>query len=139
MEISKTELQSLSMLRLEEAKLLFQNGKYSGAYYLAGYSIEFALKACIASNFRSGFIPDKSFVNELYTHNLDKLIGLAGLREELTKETKANSIFAGYWGVVKDWSEQVRYSISDVVTATALLSAISDPNNGVLRWLKKYY
>jgi HEPN domain len=139
MEISKADLELLSDLRVEEAILLLNNGKYSGAYYLAGYSVELAIKARIASNFRNGFIPDKTLVNKLHTHNLSELIKLAGLEEKLNTENKVNGEFAGNWGVVKDWNEQARYNIVDVVNAKALLIAITDQNNGILKWLKKHY
>ncbi|MEA2905782.1 MAG: hypothetical protein QOI12_3169 [Alphaproteobacteria bacterium] len=62
--------QRLAELRLHEAKLLGQGGHPSGAYYLAGYAIECALKARIAAQFREHEIPDKALVNRIYTHDL---------------------------------------------------------------------
>jgi hypothetical protein len=137
MEISKADLQALSQIRLEEAKLLLGNKEFSGAYYLAGYSIELALKACIAKNFRANVLPDRQFVNNIYQHDLLKLVDLAGLKEELG-DAKKNKTFGAYWAVVINWNEQARYHIWDVSSATALYTAISDPINGVLQWLKKH-
>lgn len=51
MQISKKDLKILSEVRLEEEQSLLANRYYSGAYYLAGYSVELALKACIAKLF----------------------------------------------------------------------------------------
>jgi hypothetical protein len=48
----------LAETRLREAKLLFQDREFSGAYYLAGYTVECALKAIIAGKFRADEIPD---------------------------------------------------------------------------------
>jgi hypothetical protein len=76
MEVSKGDLEALSDVRIREAKLLYQAQYYSGAYYLAGYAVELAIKACIAKHIRSGFIPDRSFVNRIYQHKPDDLIGL---------------------------------------------------------------
>lgn len=46
--MKRQDLRELALLRLKEAQVLFANGCWSGAYYLAGYAIECALKACIA-------------------------------------------------------------------------------------------
>ena len=58
--------------------MLLQAGRYSAAYYLAGYAIELGIKARIASVFQADMIPEKSFVNAVYSHKLDDLVGLAG-------------------------------------------------------------
>jgi HEPN domain-containing protein len=46
--MNRADLQQLAELRITEAKVLLDNGFYAGAYYLAGYAVECALKACIA-------------------------------------------------------------------------------------------
>ena len=46
--LSRKELQALSGIRLREARALARLGMNDGAYYLAGYAVECALKACIA-------------------------------------------------------------------------------------------
>ena len=38
--------------RLNDAKLLLKEGRYGGAFYLAGYSVELHFKAKICRNFR---------------------------------------------------------------------------------------
>jgi len=141
MEISKNDLISLSAIRLREAKLLLDGGEYSGAYYIAGYSVELALKACIAKNFRADALPDKTFVKDIYDkgHDLEKLIGLAGLKIELDKEVKINSLFKGNWGFVNNWKAEARYEFWDKINAITLYNAIADPIHGVLQWVKKYY
>lgn len=139
MEVSKSDLEALSDVRIREATLLYQAQHYSGAYYLAGYAIELAIKACIAKHIRSGFIPDRSFVNHIYQHKLDELIGLAGLKEALNDDIKRDPQLGGNWGIACDWSEESRYSAWDAVNAAALISAIGDPVHGVLQWLKKHY
>jgi HEPN domain-containing protein len=74
----RTTFQLLAEQRLAEAKLLLQNGFPSGAYYLAGYSIECALKARISRDFRADEIPDKKLIDRVYVHDLNKLLALAG-------------------------------------------------------------
>jgi HEPN domain-containing protein len=46
--MTQTDLQRLSRLRIRDAKILLKNGAHESAYYLAGYAVECALKACIA-------------------------------------------------------------------------------------------
>ena len=48
MKLKRRDLRELALLRLKEAQVLLANGCWSGAYYLAGYAVECALKACIA-------------------------------------------------------------------------------------------
>jgi hypothetical protein len=89
--------QELARFRLEEAKLLFQNKLPCGAYYLAGYAIECALKARIAAQFRENEIPDRALVNKVYTHDLSDCFAWPVLRPNWMPqdERTLNSIGAG--------------------------------------------
>ena len=44
-----------------------------------GYSIECALKACVAKLVKRHDFPEKGFANDAFTHDLEKLIRLTGL------------------------------------------------------------
>jgi len=55
----RRNLRKLAETRLKEAQILYDNRFWSGSYYLAGYSIECALKACIAKQTRKSQFPDK--------------------------------------------------------------------------------
>ena len=57
--MDRKDLQTLSRVRLKEATSLLNLGFYDGAYYLAGYAVECALKACIAKGTRRYEFPDK--------------------------------------------------------------------------------
>ena len=46
--MDRRDLQALSKARLIEAKALLKLGLTDGACYLAGYTVECAIKACIA-------------------------------------------------------------------------------------------
>ena len=52
MSISRSDFQWLAKTRIREAKALLDNGLFDGAYYLAGYAVECALKACIVKKIR---------------------------------------------------------------------------------------
>ena len=139
MEVTKRDLEALSRARLEEAFALQAAGKFSGAYYLAGYAVELALKACIAGSFRAAVLPDNRFVQRVYSHNLEELLGLAGLSEALKRDEAADPALAGSWGVVRDWNEQSRYQLWDSVSAAALIDAIKNDTTGVLPWLREHF
>lgn len=46
--MNRSDFQKLTELRLTEANALLGAKCYEGAYYLTGYAVECALKACIA-------------------------------------------------------------------------------------------
>ena len=77
--MDRKDLQELSKVRLREAQALLRTGVADGAYYLAGYAVECALKACIAKGTQKYEFPDKKRVDSSYSHNLDVLVKLAGL------------------------------------------------------------
>ncbi len=67
--VAKEDLQNLSRMRLEDAKILLEGERFSACYYLCGYAVEMALKAVIAKNFHQNVIPDKRFVNDIYIYS----------------------------------------------------------------------
>ncbi len=75
--MNRADLQKLSNIRIREAKILFSAGEYSGAYYLAGYAVECALKACIAKSVQRYDFPDKSLAQKSFVHDLGDLLRLA--------------------------------------------------------------
>src|SRR5262245_42999004 len=79
--VNRTNFRRLAEIRIVEARVLIDNRKYDGGYYLAGYAVECGLKACIAKLTKVYDFPPKS-VNEYYTHDLEKLVKTAGLTIE---------------------------------------------------------
>jgi HEPN domain-containing protein len=73
--MNSSDFQKLSTIRLQEAKVLLRNKQYAGSYYLAGYAIECALKACIAAKTKaSDFVPKPDIVRDYYKHKLGRLV-----------------------------------------------------------------
>jgi hypothetical protein len=103
--MNRAELQHLTRIRLREARTLLDNQRYEGAYYLLGYAVECAFKACIARKTRRYDFPDRKFVSDMYTHDLNKLLSLSGLEPEHRRETGRNPTFELNWTIVKDWSD----------------------------------
>lgn len=81
-------------MRLKEANALLAAGFPDGAYYLAGYAVECALKACIAKATQRYDFPDKDSANASYTHNLEKLITVAKLGEKRLERARADPLLA---------------------------------------------
>jgi HEPN domain-containing protein len=137
--IPRRQLQLLAEAKLRDSQILFKAGSHSNAYYLAGYSVELALKSCIARTFKRDVIPDKSFVSAVYTHSLSSLVGLAGLKVEIERESKNNPLFKENWNIVKQWTEESRYTTTEKAVAQYFIIAAADETNGILPWIKKHW
>lgn len=137
--ITKKDLQTLAETRLGDAQLLLQAGRYSAAYYLAGYAVELGIKARIARVFQADMIPEKSFVNAVYSHKLDELVGLAGIKRQLQDDMRSDPVLSAAWGIASKWNETSRYEMWDQFAAASMLQAVGDENHGVLQWLKKHW
>ena len=136
--MNRQDLQNLALTRLKEVEVLLNNHQYSGAYYLSGYVIECALKACIAKQTKKFEFPDKKTVMDSYTHDLEKLVKVAKLDTQL-KSLLNDTNFSLRWLEVRDWSEESRYQTHNRQKALDIYSAITDPNHGVLQWLQQHW
>jgi len=110
-----------------------------GAYYLAGYAVECALKACIAKAFVAESWPDKKFVLECHTHDILDLVRLAELEVDRAADIAVNPARKTNWNLTNDWSESSRYERHAQLKAQKLYDAITDPNSGVLPWIKAHW
>ncbi|MBI4201768.1 MAG: DNA-binding protein [Chloroflexi bacterium] len=138
--MDRRQLQQLAILRVQEDLALLDSGFYSGAYYLLGYAVECALKACIARNLKRHEFPERRLVSDFYTHDLERLLVAAGLKEDLERSLAVNQRLRANWFIIKAWSEQARYdSTISSGRATDLYDAITERSNGVLTWLKKWW
>ncbi len=127
------------MRRLEAAESLLKSRHWDSAYYLAGYAVECGLKACIARQFREYDFPDKKTVNDSYTHDLSKLVRIAGLEWARERTADASDDFKLNWATVKDWSEDSRYEQRSEAQATAILEAIRNAEFGVMQWITQHW
>jgi hypothetical protein len=61
--MNRRDLQTLADLRVTDGEKLVDAGRFSAAYYLLGYAVECALKACIAKQIRGNttFLISSSF------------------------------------------------------------------------------
>ena len=134
---TKAEFQVLAEERLVEAKALLDLEKWDGAYYLAGYAVELALKACIIKTLMAtDAFPDRDFSKNCYTHVIEALVKLAKRDEALKLAMDTDRNLLKNWTTVRDWSEQKRYHRIDKTEAEVLYAAIADDKHGVLPWIK---
>ncbi len=136
--MNRGDFQQLATLRLEEAKALLDAGHPAGAYYLAGYAIECALKACISKQTREhDFPPKPRVVNNIYSHDLKTLLQGADLGALLTRDAPQGSALDKNWAAVLLWLPESRYQIVPQQDAQDLYTAVADPAEGVLAWLQR--
>ena len=114
-----------------DAAVLLKAGRYAGAYYIAGYAIECALKACIAGRTKQDEFPPKEAA-KYYVHDLAKVLDIAGLGSAFAEESE-DPAFIANWAAAKDWTEETRYQSRGQRQAEEILAAISDPQHGVLQ------
>lgn len=139
--MNRTHLQNLAKTRLADARALLGRKRWSGAYYLTGYIVECALKACILKHVgNSGVIfSDPAYLKRLgdcWTHDLVKLVGLAGLDADFGAARAGDQSLEVFWGVTKDWKETSRYEERTQAEAQALFEAVSHNPHGVFRWIQ---
>ena len=90
-----TDFRLLAQERALDAAALLAADRFSGAYYLAGYATECALKSVALKDLQPFYMPDKDLVTNLYTHSLDRLIDRAQLRGALNERLREAGSFGG--------------------------------------------
>lgn len=133
--MNRLDFQRLAYERVRDADSLLFAGQWPGAYYLAGYAVECALKACVARLTNQHDFPDKVFAARCYTHNIETLVEAANLIALRNAEGKVNVPFGKNWTLVKDWNEASRYLIWSEAQARKLYAAVNDPATGVFPWI----
>lgn len=135
--MNRSDLQTLAEARVADAEALLQAKRWAGAYYLLGYAVECGLKACAAKQFLLHEVPDKTVVNDFYTHRLDKLLNISGAKAALDARVATDRSFQVKWNTVRDWTSDSRYDHATTeAKARDMFAAVSDPSSGVLPWLK---
>lgn len=97
-----SELEHLSKARLEDAKALYQAGRYEGAVYICGYAVELGLKKKICITLGWSEYAEK--YTSFKTHALEVLLHFSGV------ESYINQNLLSEWSVVMSWNSELRYS-----------------------------
>jgi HEPN domain-containing protein len=126
--------------RIKDAKALLKSKRWAGAYYLAGYAVECGLKSCIiAYLMRTDDFPEKRFSEQCWTHDLKRLVLLAGLQSALDAGTAADAELFKNWGTVADWDESSRYAFTPKAEAEQIVEAVAHFKHGVLAWIQRHW
>jgi hypothetical protein len=135
------QLKQLAHYRLDEARLLYTNDYYQGAYYLAGYAAEFSLKALICKRLGVEVFVGGSGLAEvskaLHTHHLPTLLVFAGLFPTLQDEKINNENLFKDWSKVSEWNEQRRYEPLECSQQT--VNNFINATERVMQWILRHY
>ena len=140
--MNRKTLQRIAKERLKDVKALLGRKRWSGAYYLCGYVIECALKACLLRYLAESdavFGKPEYLQKQLvtcWTHDLEKLIKLAGLEPDFGVACGTNPKLNASWVTTKVWKETSRYADRTEAEASALFAAVSDGTDGVFQWIQ---
>jgi hypothetical protein len=140
--VNRVQWQQLAARWLADAQGLLDGHRWSAAYYLAGYSVECGLKACVLARVAVSpevIFDDRKFSKKCWTHSVLELVKHAGLESTLAADVLANRTLGSNWIVVKDWNEQARYQTFSHQRAKKLYSAIADNPDGVMQWIKTHW
>jgi HEPN domain-containing protein len=132
----RRDFQTLSMVRIREAKALAKARLFDGAFYLGGLAVESALKSAIARETQRYEFPDLRRVQRAYTHNLDELLRLAGLEPHLAA---AGPAIVESWTKARIWNVDTRYRVGrSAAEVLDFLRAVAG-RHGVQPWLKQFW
>ncbi len=138
--MNRSDFQELAELHLQHAKALLEAQLYSGAYYLCGYVVECALKACICKRTNQfDFYPRPEEARDAWTHKFAKLVRVAELDEQFTSARQADNALDVKWREAESWSERSRYERHSQEEAEDFFAAVSDPAHGVLACIKRFW
>src|ERR1700743_3777906 len=110
----QADIQATADTKLSEAKCLFENGFFDGAFYIGGYAVELLLKAMVCKTLKIDdfFALSSPIRRELYktykVHDYEDLLILSGLYSEFNR-AQADIIFKGHWSIIRNWNESSRY------------------------------
>jgi HEPN domain-containing protein len=117
--VNRSDFPELAELHLEHARALLDARLYSGAYYMCGYAVECALKACICKRTHEfDFYPKPKEYNKAWSHDIENLLAVSGLESEFRAASRADPILD-----VKE----------------ALFAAISDQDHGVFQCIRQLW
>lgn len=139
--MTRADWQQIAEDRLLAAQALLATSLWASAYYMAGYAVESGLKSCILVRivafpevlFQEG---GNKFSTDCWTHDIEKLVKVAGLDAIRNADILANVALGNNWGIVTKWNEKSRYQTKTQAEAEDLYNAIADNSNGVMQWIR---
>ncbi len=138
---TRAEWQQLAEDRILDARAHLVAGvnRWSAAFYLIGYAVECGLKSCVLARVTAHpevIYEDKKFSNDAWTHDFEGLLVVAGIKAERDHDVAANLALYQNWQMVRNWNEKSRYLQKTQNQAQELFDAVTDPNDGVMQWIR---
>ena len=138
--MNRAHWQSLAEERVLDADVLLQAGRWAGAFHLIGYAVESGLKSCVLAYMENSnadvIFRERKFSDNCWTHNIEELVRLAGLRSALDLDMAANRQLGINWIYATQWKEISRYQTATEFNARRLYQAVADAADGVLPWVR---
>ena len=80
-------------------------------------------------------------MNDSYSHDLRKLVKVAGLEVQFDQDIIKDpaSSLALNWQTAKDWSEAARYGTTSEVKAHEMYETVAGSNDGILPWIRRHW
>lgn len=138
-KLTRIALQIIARNRIQDARVLLDDGRFGGSYHLAGLGLEAALKAAIARQTVEHEFPDLDRARDCWKHKPSSLINTAGLQDELNKRVRADAEFEANWLTVKDWDVDSRYVDWPERAARDMFVAVTDQDHGVFPWIEVHW
>ncbi len=134
---TRAEWQQLAEDRILDARAHLVPGvdRWSAAYYLIGYAVECGLKSCVLARVAAHpeiIFKDRNFSRSAWTHDVEGLLFVAGIRADRDADASANPGLYTNWQIVKDWNEDSRYQQKTRADAQSLFDAVTDAKDGVM-------
>jgi hypothetical protein len=134
--IYKKILRELVKQKLKDADILITNRRYASAIYIAGYSLELALKLKICKIFKfvQGFPENKAEfiiyqnsvksqsllagtitqIKDIRNHDLNKLLFYSGVEYQIRLN------FLNEWNLAVSWDPEMRYKLQKILKKEAV-------------------
>lgn len=116
-----------------DAERLYAASSHWASFYLAGYALEFGLKARIC---RHHGVADYPTHSQFKVHDLATLGLLAGIQPGLDR----NAALKANWSIATRWTVEMRYDLALSVSqadARDMLDALRARPDGLLVWLQR--
>lgn len=139
--VKGTDFERMAQDKLGEAEALYQSKFYNGAYYIAGYGVEFTLKATICRCLKVELFDDTEVSSKisapLRIHNVETLLIFSGLYHTLQVERTFDPQLELAWVLVAGWKEDRRYDpqLYRPQTARRFLNAV----DYFIKWIRKHW
>jgi len=143
---SKKDIISLAEEKLDDAEYLIKDKRYNTAFYIAGYVIEYLLKAKICKTLgienlfdfentnSKKYHVDNNLNRSFKVHDYDQLLVLSGLYPEFDIQM-TDVKFKAHWSKVCTWSENCRYLTGKNESETKdMLTSIKE----IKQWIEKH-